>query len=110
MLFLPTALFATPEEIACFFGLDDSSRYACGLMFDMFGGVGLGRGLMTLLWMCFGHDVTCLQLTIRSKKEHACNIDRLRLYVKSWISQRSAAGSGSALPQGDAPLREKQFA
>ncbi|CAK9040463.1 unnamed protein product [Durusdinium trenchii] len=48
--------------------------------------------------MCFGHDVTCLQLTIRSKKEHACNIDRLRLYVKSWISQRSAAGVSPVRP------------
>ena len=35
--FTPTALFATPEEIV-FFGLDDISRYAKGLMFDMFGG------------------------------------------------------------------------
>ena len=34
------------------------SRYACGLMFDVFGG-GWGWGLMTLVWMCFEDDVTC---------------------------------------------------
>ena len=86
-------------------------------MFDMFhwrdGGVGLGGGLITLVWMCFEDDVTCTHACLAKdccshgystckcraqadaatedgKKEHACNIDRLLLYVKSWIFRNNA--------------------
>ena len=61
---------------------------------------------MTLVWMCFEDDVTCLQRSIARKNAPAtCSIDWLMLYVQQ-CDQRSVAGSGRALSQGDAPLRK----
>ena len=69
---------------------------------------------MTLVWMCFENDVTCLQRYIARRTTPATSTQADAVGeipdLLQQCDQRSVAGRGRALSQGDAPLRKKQIA